>query len=108
VQAQADVADAARLSVGQAAEVIVEGLDGQVLSARVDRINPAADATSRALPIYVDFVNPGRRVRAGMFAHVRLHLGAGQTRLSVPIPAVQTDAGQSIVWEVLDGHRRAP
>ena len=104
VQAQADVVDAARIAPGQRAEVIVEGMDGPPFAARVDRINPAADAASRALPLYVDFSNRGQRVRAGMFARVRLHLAPMSASLSLPMAAVQTEAGQSVVWELRDGH----
>jgi RND family efflux transporter MFP subunit len=103
VQAQADVADAARIAVGIPADIHVEGLDAPI-HAQVDRINPSADPASRVIQIYLDFTNPAQQVRAGMFSHVRLHLSAGSSVLSLPTAAVREDGGQSVVWEVRDNH----
>lgn len=104
VQAQADVSDAAQLAVGMPADIVVEGLESAPIHGRIDRINPSADTASRAIPIYVDFDNPGQKVRAGMFAHVRLHLSSGSQVLSIPTAAVREEAGQSVVWELRDDH----
>ncbi len=104
VRAQAAVADVARVTPGAAAEVQLEGLDGVILRGRVDRINPGADPGSRSIDLYVSFANPRNLVRAGMFATVRLHLAAGREVATLPLGAVQQEAGQPVVWSVREGH----
>jgi RND family efflux transporter MFP subunit len=104
VQAQAAVADVARVLPGTGAEVQIEGLAGQRFRGRVDRINPSADPGSRSIDLYVSFPNEHNLVRSGMFANVRLHLAADRATQTLPLTAIQEDAGQSVVWAVKDGH----
>jgi RND family efflux transporter MFP subunit len=103
VQAQAAVSDVARVQAGAAADVQIEGLSGQHFDGRVERINPSADPGSRSIDLYVSFANEHEQVRTGMFANVRLHLAADRDTTTVPLTAIQSDAGQSIVWAIKDG-----
>lgn len=104
VLAEAAVSDVARMGVGMPVDVRIEGLSGVALRGRIDRINPSAEAGSRSIGVYVGFANDKGLVRAGMFAHARLHLASDGALPSLPVPAVQQVGGQSIVWEVRDGH----
>lgn len=103
VQAQAAAADVARVQPGAPALVRVEGLSGQEFHGRIERINPSADPGSRSIDLYVSFANEHEQVRTGMFANVRLHLVADREVTALPFTAVQTDAGQSVVWTFQDG-----
>jgi RND family efflux transporter MFP subunit len=103
VQAQAAASDAARVQSGAAAAVQVEGLSGQLFRGRVDRINPSADPGSRTIDLYVSFPNERELVRAGMFAGVRLHLEADRDATTLPLTAVRSEGGQSIIWTIKDG-----
>jgi RND family efflux transporter MFP subunit len=104
VQAQAAVSDVARVVPGTVADVQIEGLSGQHFRGRVDRINPSADPGSRSIDLYVSFPNEHGLVRSGMFANVRLHLAADRATPTLPLSAIQEDAGQSVVWAIKDGH----
>jgi RND family efflux transporter MFP subunit len=104
VQAQAAVSDVARVVPGAAADVEIEGLSGTRFHGRVDRINPSADPGSRSIDLYVSFPNEHNLVRTGMFANVRLHLAADRESPTLPLSAIQTDAGQPVVWAIKDGH----
>jgi RND family efflux transporter MFP subunit len=104
VQAQAAVADVARVAPGTIADVQIEGLSGLHLRGRVDRINPSADPGSRSIDLYVSFPNEHNLVRTGMFASVRLHLAADRETPTLPLAAIQSDAGQPVVWAIKDGH----
>ncbi len=104
VQAQAAVADVARVPAGTPADVQIEGLAGQRFRGRVERINPSADPGSRSIDLYVAFANERNLVRTGMFASVRLQLTADRARPTLPLAAIQTDAGQAVAWELHDGH----
>jgi membrane fusion protein (multidrug efflux system) len=104
VRAQAAVADVARVKPGTAAEVQIEGLAGERYQGHVERINPSADPGSRSIDLYVAFPNEHALVRTGMYANVRLRLTADRETTTLPLTAVQTEAGQSFVWSVKDGH----
>jgi len=104
VQAQAAVADVARVPPGAAADVQIEGLSGQHFRGRIERINPSADPGSRTIDLYVSFPNEREQVRTGMFASVRLRLAADRDSTTLPVGAVQSDGGQSFVWVIRDGH----
>jgi len=104
VRAQAAVSDVARVQPGTAADVQIEGLSGTHFRGRVDRINPSADPGSRSIDLYVSFPNEHNLVRTGMFANVRLHLEADRETPTLPLAAIQTDAGQAVVWAVHEGH----
>jgi RND family efflux transporter MFP subunit len=103
VQAQAAVADVARVRPGEPGEVQIEGLSGQRFRGRVERINPSADPGSRSIDLYVSFPNEREQARAGMFASVRLRLEADHDSLSLPQSAVQSEGGQTFVWAIKDG-----
>lgn len=103
VQAQAAVADVARVLPGAPADVEIEGLSGQHFRGRVDRINPSADPGSRSIDLYVSFPNERNLVRTGMFANVGLRLTAEREAPTLPLTAVQQEAGQTVVWAIKDG-----
>ena len=104
VRAQAAVSDVARVAPGTVADVQIEGLSGLHFRGRVDRINPSADPGSRSIDLYVAFPNEHNLVRTGMFANVRLHLAADREAPTLPLAAIQSDAGQPVVWAIKDGH----
>ncbi len=104
VQAQAAVSDVARVQPGTTADVEIEGLAGTHFRGRVDRINPSADPGSRSIDLYVSFPNEHNLVRTGMFANVRLHLSTDRESPTLPLSAIQTEAGQPVVWAIHDGH----
>jgi membrane fusion protein, multidrug efflux system len=103
VQAQAPVADVARIATGAEVEVEIEGLAGQSYNGRVDRINPTTEAGSRMIAVYVLLPNDDGRLRGGMFAKVRLQVGGQAPVPALPVAAVQDDRGQSYVWIIADG-----
>ena len=103
LQAQAPVADVARIAQGAEVEVEIEGLAGQPYRGRIDRINPTTEAGSRMIAVYVMLPNDDGRLRGGMFAKVRLQVGSDAPVPALPVTAVQDDRGQSYVWIVADG-----
>jgi len=103
LQAQAPVADVARIVQGAEVEVEIEGLAGQPYRGRIDRINPTTEAGSRMIAVYVMLPNDDGRLRGGMFAKVRLQVGSDAPVPALPVTAVQDDRGQSYVWIVAEG-----
>lgn len=106
VQAQAPVSDVPMLAPGMDAEVQVEGLPGRQFAGRLERINPAAEAGTRTLNVYVSLPNEGSLVKAGMFAKVRVGIVPPSPLPSLPLAAVRGEPGAQYVW-VLAGDKLA-
>lgn len=102
VQAQAPVADVTQIARGAEVEVEVEGI-GRPYRGRIDRINPTAEAASRMISVYVTLANEDAKLRGGMFARVKMHVGGDAPVPALPLAAVQNDRGQSYVWIIDEG-----
>ncbi len=103
VQAQAPVSDVALLERETKVEVEVEGLAGRTFAGRVDRINPSTEPGTRTIHVYVAIANEDSLLKAGMFARARMQVQRDQRVPSLPMTAVQSDAGQPVVWTIADG-----
>ncbi|MGE5338378.1 MAG: efflux RND transporter periplasmic adaptor subunit [Gemmatimonadota bacterium] len=107
VQAQAPVSDVAQIAHGAQVDIEIEGLAGRNFTGRVDRINPAAEAGSRTIHVYVRLPNERTDqdwlLRAGMFARVHMHVGADREVPALPLSAIRSDTGQPSVWILADG-----
>jgi membrane fusion protein, multidrug efflux system len=100
--------EVSRLQAGMAVQVQVEGL-AQPLAARLARIAPSAEPGTRAIGVTVVLANADERLRAGQYALARVVLDDAQQRLTLPLAAVGSTAGQTQVWTIADGklQRRA-
>lgn len=103
VQAQAPVSDVVKIAQGAEVEVDIEGLADLPYKGRIDRINPTTEAGSRMIAVYVLLSNDDGRLRGGMFARVRMHIGGEAPVPALPVTAVRDDRGQSYVWIIDDG-----
>lgn len=92
--------DVGALQVGARATLAVDGI-AQPVQAQVARINPAAQAGSRAVMAYLA-VEPNPALRHGLFATGRIEM-ARSTVLAVPESAVRVDQTPPYVLEVRDG-----
>jgi RND family efflux transporter MFP subunit len=86
--------DVSALRLGSPAQLRVDGIDGPV-SARVARINPAAQAGSRAVLVYLA-LEPHPALRQGLFARGAISVDARRT-LVLPASAVRVDRTQPYV-----------
>ncbi len=100
VQAQASIADIAKIKPGMPASVQIEGLAERSFPGRVERINPAAEPGTRSIHVYVSLANEGSLLKAGMFARVRLTMAAEREASTLPVSAVRGEGQQSYVWLV--------
>lgn len=92
-------ADASLVRSGMKAQLKIEGLEEPVV-AKVLRINPAAQAGSRSVMVYLG-VTGQDGLRQGLFAEGRLGTRTVQA-LAVPLSSVRTDKLQPYV-QVVDG-----
>jgi membrane fusion protein (multidrug efflux system) len=93
-------ADAVSVTVGQTAQLRVEGLAGPV-QATVSRINPSVQAGSRSVLVYLR-VPTTEGMRQGLFAQGHIVTGAVKT-LAVPVSAVRNDKPQPYVQVLREG-----
>src|SRR6218665_3134722 len=90
LQALISAADSVAVRVGKKARLDIAGTPGPV-SATVVRINPSAQAGSRAVPVYLRVDQAaGAPLRQGIFVQGMLDTGRAE-RLAVPLDAVRTD-----------------
>ncbi len=77
-------------------------LEGQPepLKARISRISPALDVSSRALIIEADIDNAEGRLRTGLFAEAEILVDTEQQALAVPARSIVSFGGVEKVWTV--------
>ena len=73
-----------KLRVGNEAEVRVDAIPDQVFRGRISRISPVLDAATRSALIEIDIANPGRTLKAEMFARINLDLGTMREATLIP------------------------
>ncbi len=93
---RAELSETDLLDVQVGAAVEVRQRDGAMVSGRVRAVSPALDAKTRTGTVYVDLPEPDR-LRSGMFAEGRIHVGEGDA-LSVPVAAVVRRDGYAYLF----------
>jgi membrane fusion protein (multidrug efflux system) len=103
LQALIPASEIGNVKLGQEATIRIEGNSGKTYSGRVERINPAAEAGSRSIMIYIALNNAERTLRGGMFATGLLKLSKTQPVLAVPVSALRGENGQNFVMTLEAG-----
>jgi membrane fusion protein, multidrug efflux system len=93
----------AQVKVGQAVTFTVSGFADKKFEGRVLRINPVADAGTRAIMVYVRVSNSGLSLKGGMYARGDIATGAAGEGMTVPLEALHSDANGSWVLVLKDG-----
>ncbi len=102
LEAAVPAADIARVAIGQAVDLRVEGLPDR-FTGKVARINPATQAGTRSVPVYIQVANPQQLLRAGMFAEARLTLASRTGVLALPQSALRKEGDAAYVFVIDDG-----
>ncbi|MBN2510264.1 MAG: efflux RND transporter periplasmic adaptor subunit [Spirochaetales bacterium] len=76
------------IKTGLSAQVSFEAFPGTEFEARVIQLNPVVDPASRSLETKLEMTDPDPRIRAGMFATIRLITQERQQVVAVPATAV--------------------
>ena len=94
--------EVSRLLAGLPVQLRVEGL-AQPVAGRIARIAPRAEPGTRSIGVTIELPNGDERLRAGQYALARATLADDTERLTVPIGAVGSTAGQDHVWLIENG-----
>ena len=100
LQAAVPSADVPELALGMPVDLTSDGFGDRRFSGRIERINPATEAGTRSILVYVGIPNADRSLRGGMFATGRIALAAAVAVPTLPQAAIRTEAGQTFVWTV--------
>lgn len=99
-------AQLAEIRTGQAVTFSVNSFPGQRFQGRVVDTAPAVDSETRSAKVRIQVNNPGRKLKAGMFAEGEVLTGTASSAIIVPAGAVYRDdrsAKSSHVFVVVDG-----
>jgi len=109
VWVQADIfeADLPLVREGMAAEVEVNAIPGRTFVGRVEYLYPTLDERNRSMQARIALPNPGRVLKPGMYATVRLDAELGET-LTVPAGAVLRTGERDIAFVRMEDGRLMP
>ena len=102
LDAAVPASEIAQVAIGQTVELRIEGLP-QPFEGKVVRINPATQAGSRSVPVYIQVANSQNQLRVGMFAEGLLVLASKRGVLALPQSAVRKDGNGAYVFTIAGG-----
>jgi RND family efflux transporter MFP subunit len=104
LEAQVPASEIPRVKVGQDVKFRVDGYAQRDFHGKVARINPATEAGSRAMLVYIAVKNDDSALRAGMFAKGSIVTDRSAVAPMVPLAAVRSDKeGKQFVYKVEQG-----
>lgn len=104
LEAQVPASDIPRVKVGQDVAFKVDGFQQREFSGKVARINPAAEAGSRAMLVYISVANQDGALLGGMFAKGGIVTARSQVMPVVPLAAVRDEQGKQVVYRIDHGN----
>ena len=93
-----------RIRIGMPAEVYLEAWPGHVIPLEVSEIDPVVDSASRTLEIKMDIPAGQEKVKAGMYAEIRLTTDEKDDVVKIPADTVLRRLGETFVY-VVKGER---
>jgi membrane fusion protein, multidrug efflux system len=92
VETEINEKDLPKVAAGQTARVTFDALGDTLLTGSVASVKPVLSALTHTATVKIDFRNIGGIVKPGMFAHVKIELGAINA-VGVPLNSVYRQAG---------------
>lgn len=103
LQAIVPAGEVGALETGMRATLTVDGMPGRTFEAILDRVNPATEPGTRSIVVFLDVPNGDHVLKSGMFANGVVRLAVGIPKPTLPVVAIQSDAGLPIVWTIEGG-----
>jgi RND family efflux transporter MFP subunit len=89
-----------RISMNQSCEITLDAYPGEVFRGAIREISPTVDPSSRTMEIRVNVDNTGSRLKAGMFAKVRIITEEQDNIVKIPASAMIQRFGENYVFVV--------
>jgi multidrug efflux pump subunit AcrA (membrane-fusion protein) len=89
-----------RVGLHQPCEITLDAWPGEVFRGSVSEIAPTVDPASRTMEVKVNVDNPGSRLKAGMFAKVRIITEEKEGIVKIPAAALIRRFGEEYVFTV--------
>lgn len=102
LEAQVPSSEIPRIKIGQQVIFHVDGFGMRNFSGKVARINPATEAGSRSMLVYIAVGNFDAALKGGMFAKGSLTLEKSAAMPVIPIHAVRQLNGQDITYKIVN------
>lgn len=103
LEAQVPASEIPRVKVGQDVRFKVDGFQKREFEGKVARINPATEAGSRSMLVYIAVRNDDSALRAGMFAKGSIVTDRSGVAPIVPMTALRDDQGRQVVYKIENG-----
>jgi HlyD family secretion protein len=91
--------------VGDAAEITLDALGGEVFKGKVSRFAEVEDPTSRTMHTEIDLPNPKNRLRPGMYGIAKIFLDASTKTSTLPASCIlgESKGGTGDVYVIKNG-----
>ncbi|MDR2404378.1 MAG: efflux RND transporter periplasmic adaptor subunit [Spirochaetaceae bacterium] len=89
-----------RIALRQPCEITLDAWPGEVFRGSITEISPVVDPASRTMEVRVNVENPGSRLKAGMFAKVRIITEQKSNIVKIPAGALIRRFGEDYVFVV--------
>jgi RND family efflux transporter MFP subunit len=96
-EALVPTSDIPKIKIGQSVLLHIEGLTEEFIG-NVTRINPATQAGSRSIAIYIQVANPQDMLKVGMFVDAHLVLRTKANAIAIPQTAVHKESSGAYVY----------
>jgi membrane fusion protein, multidrug efflux system len=96
-EALVPTSDISKIKIGQSVLLHIEGLAEEFIG-NVTRINPATQAGSRSIAIYIQVANPQDMLKVGMFVDAQLVLRTKANVIAIPQTAVHKESSGAYVY----------
>lgn len=103
VRAEIPESSAGAVRTGQTTSFRVDSFPERTFNARIVRIGPSLNESTRALTIEAEVSNPNNLLRPGMFARSQVVVNPNAAAVYIPARAVQYVAGLSKVFVIENG-----
>jgi multidrug efflux pump subunit AcrA (membrane-fusion protein) len=89
-----------KIALRQPCQITLDAWPGEVFRGSVTEISPVVDAASRTMEVRVNVENPGSKLKAGMFAKVRVITEEKSNIVKIPGNALLQRSGENYVFTV--------
>jgi multidrug efflux pump subunit AcrA (membrane-fusion protein) len=89
-----------RMALRLPCEITLDAYPGEIFQGRITELSPVVDPTSRTMEVRVGVTNTGNKLKAGMFAKVRIVTETKNNIVKIPAAALLQRFGESYVFTV--------